>query len=322
MGSTGYKPEGYIFISHSHQDIRKVRQIRNAMEEAGFEPLCFYLKCLHDEDEIEGLIKREINAREWFVYIDSPNARASKWVTRERKYIESLNSKQIIVIDLENEPSMEEVAKKLIRGLRILIVCCEEELDLARKLRDKFIQKDMQAIISQYEPAENRNLMDHLKKQTENGREFGCILAFLSRSGIQAEETAEILPEAKENGMQIIPVLVDGYDPAAFIDTFRNQCGSALMLRRSFSDAQIEEFVRITEERITHDLRKAFSEAKSHQEIETYYAEHLDDAEAKRLAEEAHDRLDDEEQIKEDLRESIRLGTMKMTEELRKFLES
>ena len=42
---------GYVFISHSHQDIQKVRQIRNAMEEAGFEPLCFYLKCLSDEDE-------------------------------------------------------------------------------------------------------------------------------------------------------------------------------------------------------------------------------------------------------------------------------
>ena len=58
MSNAEYKPEGYVFISHSHQDIRKVRQIRNAMEEAGFEPLCFYLKCLHDEDEIEGLIKK------------------------------------------------------------------------------------------------------------------------------------------------------------------------------------------------------------------------------------------------------------------------
>ena len=62
---------GYMFISHSHLDIEKVRKIRNALEEAGFDPLCFYLKCLTDEDEVEGLIKREIDAREWFVYIDS-----------------------------------------------------------------------------------------------------------------------------------------------------------------------------------------------------------------------------------------------------------
>lgn len=68
-----YLSNGYIFISHSHKDIEKVRQIRNDMENAGFDPLCFFLKCLTDEDEIEGLIKREIDSRELFVYIDSPN---------------------------------------------------------------------------------------------------------------------------------------------------------------------------------------------------------------------------------------------------------
>ena len=322
MGNSGYKPEGYVFISHSHQDIEKVREIRNAMEKAGFEPLCFYLKCLHDEDEIEDLIKREINAREWFVYIDSPNARASKWVTRERKYIESLNSKQIIFVDLEAEPSMEEVAKKLIRGLRVLIVCCEDELDLARTLREKFIQKDMQATISQYDAAEDGTLAEHLKKQAENGKEYGCILTFLSRDGIQAEQLAEMLPEAIESGMSILPVLTEGYDPTEYIDTFRTTCNAAFQLRRDFSDAKLEEFVRMTEERITHDMRKAFSEAKSHREIESYHMEHLGDPEAERLAEEAHDRLDELEQIKEDLMNSVRMGTMKMTEELKKFLES
>jgi len=40
---------GYVFISHSHQDIEKVRKIRNEMEDQGFEPLCFYLKCLTDD---------------------------------------------------------------------------------------------------------------------------------------------------------------------------------------------------------------------------------------------------------------------------------
>ena len=37
---------GYVFISHSHKDIEKVRILRNVMEENGFEPLCFFLKCL------------------------------------------------------------------------------------------------------------------------------------------------------------------------------------------------------------------------------------------------------------------------------------
>ena len=321
MSNTGYKPEGYVFISHSHQDIRKVRQIRNAMEEAGFEPLCFYLKCLHDEDEIEGLIKREINAREWFVYIDSPNARASKWVTRERQYIESLHSKQIIVVDLESEPSMEDVARKLIRGLRVLIVCCGEDLDLAEELRERFIAKDLQATVSEYDAAENGSLAEHLKKQTEDGAEYGCILALLSRNGIHAGQIREILA-GEGNTQHLIPVMVDGYDASQLIDSSGTRYEAAFKVKRNSPDAELDRTVRWTEANITHDLRKAFSEATSHNEIESYYANNMDDPEAKRLAEEAHDRLDDDERIKDDIRESIRRGTMKMTEELRKFLES
>ena len=51
--------EGYIFLSHSHKDINKVRQIRNQLEEEGFEPLCFYLKCLAS---ISRLIKSSISS--------------------------------------------------------------------------------------------------------------------------------------------------------------------------------------------------------------------------------------------------------------------
>ena len=80
---------GWIFISHSHQDVDLVRWIRNHFEKLGFEPLMFYLKCLSDKDEIESLIKREIDEREWFIYADSPSARESKWVKTEREYIET-----------------------------------------------------------------------------------------------------------------------------------------------------------------------------------------------------------------------------------------
>lgn len=33
---------GWVFISHSHQDIDKVRYIRNRLEQRGFEPLLFF----------------------------------------------------------------------------------------------------------------------------------------------------------------------------------------------------------------------------------------------------------------------------------------
>mgnify|MGYP000774152934 FL=1 len=72
------KDGGWIFISHSHLDIDIVRRIRNKLEDRGFEPLMFFLKCLNDDNEIESLIKREINEREWFIYVESDNAANSR----------------------------------------------------------------------------------------------------------------------------------------------------------------------------------------------------------------------------------------------------
>jgi hypothetical protein len=70
----------WIFVSHSKQDLAKVRQARDALEKAGAEPILFFLKCLSDHDEVDGLIKREIDARYFFLLCDSANAKKSKWV--------------------------------------------------------------------------------------------------------------------------------------------------------------------------------------------------------------------------------------------------
>ena len=116
--SWGLGKGGYVFISHSHGDIVKVRRIRNAMEAEGYEPLCFYLKCLTDADEIEGLIKREIDARDWFVYVDSENARKSKWVKKERAYISQCPGKKIITVNLDGDLQPESIASKVMNSMR------------------------------------------------------------------------------------------------------------------------------------------------------------------------------------------------------------
>jgi hypothetical protein len=99
-------------------------------------------------------------------------------------------------------------------------------------------------------------------------------------------------------------------------------CRAILYLKTTDSKQRIEEFVRRAENEVTHDLRKAFAEATSHSEVEAYYLRNADDPEAAKLAQEAQDRLDEERRIKEDILESIENGTMQMTDELKKFLES
>lgn len=138
------KSGGWVFISHSHQDISLVRQIRNYLEGMGFEPLMFFLKCLSDDDEIEELIKREIREREWFLFADSPNARVSKWVQTERAYIETLTGKRVFTIDLKAdlEQQLREI-RRIGRQMRVFLSYAYPDTRLAEKLRDKFIQRDM-----------------------------------------------------------------------------------------------------------------------------------------------------------------------------------
>jgi len=92
--------KAWIFVSHSTKDLDKVRAVRNAIENIGGEPVLFFLKCLSDQDEIDELIKREIEARNFFLLCDSNNARSSKWVQEEVEHVHSLNRKRIEVINL------------------------------------------------------------------------------------------------------------------------------------------------------------------------------------------------------------------------------
>lgn len=93
-----------IFLSHSHKDEEKVRKIRDVLEILDCEPLIFFLKCLDDEnEELEDFIKREIRARNIFLYCKSENAESSPWVQKELAYIQSLDSSRLYVLDIEKD---------------------------------------------------------------------------------------------------------------------------------------------------------------------------------------------------------------------------
>ena len=81
-----------IFLSHSHKDLEKVRKLREILESLDYEPLIFFLKCLDDSnEELEDFIKREIDARNLFIYCKSKNAEDSIWVQKELEYIRKSN---------------------------------------------------------------------------------------------------------------------------------------------------------------------------------------------------------------------------------------
>lgn len=133
----------YFFISHSHLDIKKVRIVRNTIEQdERYEPILFFLRCIEDDEELNDLLKREIRAREWFIYCKSNNAERSAYVQRELAYIRSLKAhgyaKNVLTIDLD-ALGEEEIAPETRRQTlkkHAFISCSQYDAPFAARLYD------------------------------------------------------------------------------------------------------------------------------------------------------------------------------------------
>lgn len=118
----------WVFISHSNKDFEKIIKVRNKLEQLGYKPLLFFLKCLDDDSEIFELIKREIKARDRFILCDSYNSRLSKWVQKEIDYIKSLH-RPYEIIDLDAEDSViNECVERFNRRSSVYIWSTSDEI--------------------------------------------------------------------------------------------------------------------------------------------------------------------------------------------------
>lgn len=202
---------GHIFISHSHKDIEKVRQIRNDMEDAGFDPLCFYLKCLTDEDELEGLIKREIDARELFVYIDSHNSRESDWVKKERDYIDLIGNKKTVTIKLDSYDSMQDISRILIKGLRVYISYSHMDSYIAFGMANKLREMEFQVLMD-YGIMPGESWLDAIKGMIEDAREAGAVIVLLTEKSTHSKFVMKEINYAKSLNSLIIPIVVGDFE--------------------------------------------------------------------------------------------------------------
>lgn len=126
--------EIWVFLSHSNKDYEKVRQVRNILEEQKFRPLMFFLCCLDDDQEIDNLIKREIDHRTRFIYCESENSKKSRWVQEEVKYIKE---KDRVFETINLDLPITEIKKQLDRFRKksnIFISYQRDDLELARSI--------------------------------------------------------------------------------------------------------------------------------------------------------------------------------------------
>lgn len=192
---------GTIFISHSHQDLPKVRLIRNSLEEKGFDPLCFYMQCLTDEDEIDGLLKREIDAREWFAFMESQNARQSAWVQKEREYILSSHDKKILYYTLQEE-SPDNIANQILDHMTVYVCYSERDREYGSYVAKSLSGMDFR-VYDRCDTEANGDdyFSERYQEQTEEAirdtAEHGCFLFLMTNYSRQALMMRKELEYAK-----------------------------------------------------------------------------------------------------------------------------
>lgn len=202
---------GYIFVSHSHNDLDKVRTIRNVLEEYGYEPLCFYLRCLTEDDEVEGLIKREIDSRDIFLYVESENARNSKWVTKERNYISGRKDKTIYTINIDEGDDINENIKELLKRTRVFISYSHKDRYLFERIKNKLIAKDLK-VFDDTELSVGSDWEVSIQNNIEFACKYGCFVTLITSNILNSMFARnELLSALKlcKNEDSIIPIFVD-----------------------------------------------------------------------------------------------------------------
>lgn len=198
--------EIWVFLSHSNKDYEKVRQVRNMLEEQSLRPLMFFLHCLHDDEELDSLIKREIDCRTRFILCDSDNARKSRWVQKEVEYIKSQNR---ICETIDLSKSMDDILSTLqdfINKTRVFISYNREEYPLAEMVYNRLCLYDFAVYMDMlYNPNEvyTQDYCETIQEIKHNA-EMGGYLVSIANERIFSKYSA--------SRMELIKAIKDNHD--------------------------------------------------------------------------------------------------------------
>ena len=204
----------WIFLSHSHNDFDNVRKLRNLLEVQGHHPLMFFLKCLNDDDEIDDLIRREIESRSWFILCNSTNAKKSRWVQGERQIIKNLPTKSYTEIDLDDPKlDLKAAVSSLTYKASVFLSYSHSDSAFAEKIRSKLRRHDF-GVFSDLELQPGEDWKARIGRELENAAHRGAVLILLSAESLRSKwQQAELeLALNISRHMNIIPVYLEGFN--------------------------------------------------------------------------------------------------------------
>jgi TIR domain-containing protein len=174
----------WIFLSHSHHDIYEVRRIRNQLEEMGHFPILFFLKCLDSKDELDPLLQREIEARDFFLLCDSPNARNSRWVQKEVAFIKALSGKVYELVDLTADWEQQlSVIQSLSRRVTIFLSYSFRNSRAVERFRSALVTAGYRVL--DHIRIRDDNWREDAQQFIQQGVEHGYVLIFIDPNRVK-----------------------------------------------------------------------------------------------------------------------------------------
>ena len=207
--------EIWVFLSHSHEDYEKVRKVRDMLEDQQMRPLMFFLKCLNNHDEIDSLIKREIDCRTRFILCDTDESRKSAWVQREVEYIKS-KDRNFDVIDLTvSDESIFKQIEQIKKQATIFISYNREEIHLAEQVYNRLCKYDFDVRFDAYTLRSGRDFVAENMLSIDMACKKGTVVALLrdrvlSDSSFVRTELATALDyDESQSVHSIVPFYLD-----------------------------------------------------------------------------------------------------------------
>lgn len=246
-----------IFLSHSHKDEEKVRKIRDVFEILDCEPLIFFLKCLDDNNtELEDFIKKEIEARNIFLYCKSDNAEKSEWVQKELEYIKSLDEKRLYEIDIDKEFSLGIIKilsciQDIIKSNKVFIVGSEKDRALIKKISDYLRNKGMVVIGEDLEKSfkssiynKNNVIINNIVKDIKDVSKEGKFIILCTHNLVESNFLLTVIQSIFNNEGQYIAIINDKeiFDQNIELDYyFGNRTEKVIKINKVITNSQLKE---------------------------------------------------------------------------------
>lgn len=218
--------KAWIFVSHASADLDQVRRVRNYLEARCGSPLLFNLRALTEPEEFWPLIKREIEARHFFLYCDSKAAEDSPWVRREREAVRNSDRpKRIGAVRVDDGELDYSSLDDFIRKTKVFLNYAAH--DEARVAPFYAALKGAGFTILNDEQALAFDLCERVDQILSAAAAEGWVVSFFTRQSLQTPSALAEIAMGKTLGAQFAPVFLEpvdapelaGTDPfLAFID--------------------------------------------------------------------------------------------------------